>query len=396
MRRLPILLALVVLAGVVWWLTRSPVDTLDLGPGVRLVTRADVEFVLVGNSAGAWRVVPAAATSPADSYPLPAGLRGHPVIDGRGFVHALHDEGVVRLRNGAFDDKIDLPTVPDGLSGAGQDIAVQGLVLVGVDGADQPVLAWRAADGPRLFVRDVEEPAWRLLEADGRPARPPEGAERAVVMSRARRALAFRTDAGWEAWLFGPGGVVRRVADGCTAQPAAFTPDGAALVVEGKVKGLWRLELDEDTLRFMADGNLGQHDRIPWSAGFRVLEAEEGRPTVMVAPQRDLHGYLQIFQTHLSGGGRWSFGGGYLHHYMPAVSGDGRLLAYVQSDFDASSTEPPLEDIYLMEFDQIEEPAVHVDRRRGGRRDQGPVFVGQDILFYIAGGRVKRLQPADD
>lgn len=399
MRRLLTLLALAVLAAVIWWLTRPPVDVTELGPGARLVTRDGSGFFIVGNAASQWRVIPAEADSRGDTYPLPEGLRGWPAIDSKGNVHALHEENVVCLRKGAFLRSVELPSgTRPGRGGEARPIASQRLTLVGTDAADEPVLMWASPAGPRLFVRDTVDDSWRMLVADGAEAQPLPGLDRSqLLLAPGRRALAFLGSEGWEAWLYGSGPIVRRVAEGCDGPQASFSPDGQALVVDGKVKGLWRLEMDDETLRFMAEGNLGHHERIPFAVAFREMESGDESSTVMVAPQRDAHGYLQIFQTHLSGGGRWSLGGGNVHHYAPTVSPDGRLLAYVQAEFDDHSSEAPLEDLYLMPLDQPERGAIHLDGRRGGRPGQGPVFVGDEhTLVYIADGRVKRLEFADD
>jgi len=399
MRRFLTCLALGILVAVVWWLARAPFVVADLGPGTHLVTRPNLEFVLVGNAAGEWRVVSREGDSGADGFALPPGLRGWPALDSKGDIYALHEEKIICLRDGAFLKSVELPkkSKEEG-SGRLWSIDAEDMKLAGVDAADQPVLMWLSPEGPRLFVRDVEKETWQLLAVGDDEAQPAPGLKRdQLLLAPGRRAVAFPGSDGWEAWVYGSGTVTRRVAEECRGLQAAFSPTGDALIVDGKVKGLWRLELEEETLRFMAEGNLGHHDRIPFSVAFRELEPGKESSVVMAAPQRDLHGYLQIFQTHLSGGGRWSLGGGAVHHYAPAFSVDGSLLSYVQADFDDSSSDAPFEDIYLMNLAAPQRGAMHLASRRGGRPGQGPVFVGDGhALVYIAGGRVKEVKLADD
>jgi hypothetical protein len=384
---------------VVWWLARAPFVVADLGPGTHLVTRAGLEFVLVGNAAAEWRVVFTEGDSKDGGYALPAGLRGWPALDSKGDIHALHGEQVVCLRKGAFFKSVELPSESKtGRIGKARSVDAEHVKLVGTDAADQPVLMWLSPGGPRLFVRDVDNESWQLLAVGDDEAQPIAGIKRdQLLLAPGRRAVAFPGRDGWEAWLYGSGPVVRRIAEECRGPQAAFSPGGDALIVDGKVKGLWRFEMEEGTLRFMAEGNLGHHDRIPFSVAFRELEPGDESTMVMAAPQRDLHGHLQIFQTHLSGGGRWSLGGGSVHHYAPAFSEDGQLLSYVQADFDDSSSDAPFEDIYLMNLAAPQRGAMHLASRRGGRPGQGPVFVGDGhALVYIAGGRVKQVKLVDD
>ena len=397
MRPLLTIAAVAFLAAVTWWLVQPDVEFDDLGPGVRIVTRPGVDLILVGDAADRWRALPSSATKPRQGYPLPDGLRGWPAIDASGDVRALHADGVLRFENGTYVSDIDLPSMG---TANGQDddvgpIEHEALLLVGLDAAEEPVLLWRSGQGPRLFVRDESGQHWMLLEdADG-PARGPERMSQ-VVLSPEARALAFRGDDGWEVWEYGSGQAQRFVADGCRGQYGVFTPDGKALIVDGKVKGLWRLELEDGSLRFMAEGNLGDHERIPFSVGFRGMELNGVMADVMVAPQVDQHGYLQIFQTHVSGGGRWSFGGGFEHHYAPSVSPDGRFLAYVQAKFEKGAGDALRENLYLFDFDTPGDGAIHLGSRAGGRPGQGPAFAGAgDVLVFIAQGHVQRLSIAE-
>jgi len=399
MRRLLTFLAVLVLAAAVWWIVRPPVALDDLGPAMRLVTRDGVPLILVGDAAGDWRALPQSARTPEDGYLLPPGLRGRPFLDAQGGVVALHAHGVVRLVEGKPELEMPLPDVlrvddaSPGMTPAAPRAPGREVQLVGLDAADEPVLLWQSPEGSRLFVRVRIADDWRLLELpDGEPASPVGGPGARLVLSPAQRALAFLGRDGWEAWLYETTPVRRRVASGCSGAQALFTPDGAALVLDGKVKGLWRLELEEDTLHFMAEGNLGHHERIPFSAGFRQIPTDDspGIATLMVAPQSDYQGFLQIVQTHLSGGGRWSFGGGFLHHYEPAVSPDGRWLTYVQAQLDADVLD---EELYLFDFEHPDRPALALARRTGGRPGQGPAFVGDgSVLVFIARGRVQRFE----
>jgi hypothetical protein len=404
MRRLLSLLALALLVGVVWWFVRSKLAFDDLGPGVRIVTRPGVDLIVVGDAAFRWTAFPADAHTRRDGYPLPEGLRGVPALDGTGALHGLFEHAVVRLRGGAVEGSLRLPEL---LGGEPEPVRPKGrranqddarLELVGVDGADQPVLFWRSPKGGRVFVRSPDLQEWRLLELEGEPARLPPGIRGDdVVLSHGSRALAFLGRQGWEAWSYGSELAVRRVALDCVGAQAIFTPDGTALVVDGKVKGLWRLELAEQSLRFMADGNLGHTERVPFSACFREVGSTDDADMLLVSPQRDHSNYLQIVQTHLSGGGRLSFGQGFMHHYLPAVSLDGRRLAYVQAKIDAGGTEAIQEELFLFDFAHPNDIAQALGSRRGGRPGQGPGFVGDgDVLVFIAQGRIRRLEIDDD
>ena len=388
MRRLLTLLALLVLAALGWWLSRPAVTLDDLGPAVRIVTRPGVPLVVVSDLASSWRALPQSARSPRAGYPLPDGLRGIPCLDSRGRVVALYAQGIVRLKDGALDDQLPLPeaiTATEAPEGGHQ------IVLMGVDAQDEPVLLWRSPAGLRLFVHATITDRWRLIaDGEGRPAEPLDGTLKQLVLSDSRRALAFPGVDGWEVWLYDTTPVRRRVAEGCRGARAVFTPEGDALVLDGKVKGLWRLGLDDESLRFMAEGNLGHHEKVPFSYGFRDIETPEGPATVLLVPQYDLHDYLQIGQTHLTGGGRWSFEGGSYHHYSPALGPHGNLLAYVQSDLEGAGHD---EEIYLFDFQRPDRSALLLARRRGGRPGQGPAFVGDgSVLMFIAGGRLRRLE----
>ena len=312
-----------------------------------------------------------------------------PALQADGSAYVLTDEGL-RWMHGSE------ALMPGGevLLVIGHDLLPAGCRLEGVVGGDLPLLSapMSAAGGPagprKLLLCEgaPKTPDLRtVFDAEGE-AQLPAGAE--PVLSRNSLAFAFVGARGWEAWSLDSPHLARRVvAEGCARPGAVFTPDGRALVVPGRTDGLWLLGLADGRLDLMADGNLGVSRRVAHAVGFRA------QPPLMVAPGWGLDGWLQIFQTHLSGGGRTAFGTGFMHHYGVVLSPDGNLMVYAQASFDEKSDEPFVEELYAFDFARPGEAAQQLDTRAGGGAAQGPYFVGdKGSLVYIAQGEARRVE----
>jgi len=389
------LAAVAVLALVLWWLLTPSLASLDLGPGdeLRACPGAPIFVVRRGDS---WYWLPAGASQASQAQALPDDLLDPPALCADGTL-LLHLPGrLLRQAPDGTRSELTLPAAGSpgalGSAGAGAGATAMGAGagqasadptpprLLGVDPAGQPVLS--QGDPPRLWVAQGE--SWLPLIAGDVWASPP--ADASVLLSGAGPVLAYRGLAGWEAWSWDAGQVRRVLADACVGQDAVFTPDGAALVVEGRSDGLFRLDLASGGLAFMSNGNLGASQRVPFSAAYR------GDPLLLNTSQRDREGFLQIFQNQLTGGARGSMTSGGLHHYLPAAAPDGRLLAYVQASFDEQGSDAFEESVYMLDFEQ--KLADEVLRRPGGRLHQGPVFVGRgSTLILLAGGRVHAIRP---
>ena len=381
LRRLLVpLLALAALVWVVQWLMSKREVQFRLGPGVELVARDGVDGFLVREGESAWRLYDARSRSAQDGVAI-AGVVGRPALAEDGGAFVLQAEGLLRVPHVGADVEPWRLAVPAGAS------------LLGVTGGTQPVLAAPGADGVReLFVPGSDDDGGvRLVPLQGPgTAHPPDAATADdVVCAWGAPAVAFCGPRGWEAWTWKePGSARRCLADGCKRPGALFTPDASALIVPGKVDGLWTLSLNDGQMTMMAEGNLGSSRRVPASAAFR----DTGRYTRLVAPGWNLDGWLQIYQTHLFGGGRWGVQIAFTHHYGVAVSQNGRFLAYCQAQFDEQGSEPFEEKLYVMDFEESL-GTVSVGSRRGGVPWQGPHFVGSGAsLVYLAEGEVLRIE----
>lgn len=379
------LAALAFLGWLVSWLFSRHAMRFTLGRGDQLVARDGVDGFAVREAPGLWRLFDAAMRDPADGVPLPAGLSGLPVLSPDGGAWSLLEGGLLRTA-GARAGGATVAVLPAGTLPAGAWLA-------GLAAGEVPVLAAPGAGGGAELSLVLPAPP------DGAPARPiplhdalgpaalPAGDE--VACASAAPAVAVRTARGWEAWTWDAGGAARRVlAEGCTQPGALFTPDGRALIVPGRVAGLWTLSLADGRMAQMAEGNLGLSRRVPPSAAFRG----EGEHRVLVAPQWNLDGWLQVYQTHLYGGGRMSFGLSFMHHYGLSLSADGRFMAYCQAAFDEAADAPFEEELFVVDFEQAVS-TVAVGARHGGRPHAGPHFVGRGAsLVYLADGDVHRIE----
>ena len=383
------LLALAVLVAVVAWLMSRHVVRFRLGPGEELVGCAGADGFAVCESDGLWRLYDAAARSSDDGVALPTGVLGRPAIGPDGGAFALADGGLLHTAP-AHAGGLTRLLIP------AQDLP-QGARLLGLADGSQPVLAATAADGtrellvvPGAFAADGDGPRLLHLHDTQGPARlSGDAGEADVVCSPASAAVALLTPLGWEAWSWDAGGRVRRaLAEGCDRKGALFTPDARSLIVPGKVDGLWMLSLADGRMSLMAEGNFGLSARVPASSAFR----DRGEHVRLVAPQWSRDGWLQIYQTHVFGGGRWGFGISFTHHYGVALSADGRFIAYCQAQFDEHGQELFVEDLLVVDFEESE-ATVHVGSRRGGLAHQGPLFVGPGAsLVYLADGDVQRIE----
>jgi hypothetical protein len=389
-RHLGALVGLAVLAAAVAWLVTRPVVRFSLGGAVSLVAEPGVPTFALQEASGRWRLYSAGARGAQDGLDLPDGVLGRPALQADGSACVLTAEGLSWVHAAH-------PIVPGGevVPLLGRDALPDGARLVGMLAGTEPLLAAPAGDGLRLLVCQGG-PMRRarlvpIMPRDGDGAVP---ADATLVVSRASRALAFPGAGGWEAWVVDDGGVARRaVADECTDPGAVFTPDGRALIVPGRVGGLWKLDLADGRMNHMAEGNLGISRRVPPSHEFRQVPASAGgMQWVLLAPQWDIEGRLQIYQAHLSGGGRKGLTIGGAHHYGVTLSQEGHLLAYTQSGFDEQGEAPFVEDIYLFDFDSPASAAMLLESRRGGRAGQGPAFVGDGTsLVFLADGNAVRI-----
>ncbi len=384
-RPILVLLALVALALVVRWLVTRPVVQFRLGDGVELVTAPGVDGFAVREADDIWRLYDTTARSADDGRLLPVGVVGRPALQDNGSAFALTDiNGLTWVHGGS------------GIAPGGERVIVLrpdalplGARLEGVIGGRDPVLS-APVEGGRELLLCVDAPTGtpRLVNvrSTDTQARVPDGS--VVVCARSARALAFVGEGGWESWLVEDTGLARRsVAEGCVRPGAVFAPDGRALLVPGRQDGLWLLSLRDGRLDLMAEGNLGISRRVAPSAGFRH------EPPCLVAPQWNLEGTLQVYQTHLSGGGREAFGVSRMHHYGVALSPDGRFMSYTQARFDEQGDESFEEELYLFDFGQPADAAVRLGSRRGGLSGQGPAFLGNgDSLVYLEDGKVMRIE----
>ncbi len=389
MRRLLLTLAAVLLlAWVVSWLASRHAMRFTLGRGDQLVAMDGVDGFAVREDDGLWRLFDAAARAPQDGVRLPAGLAGRPVLAPDGSAWSLVDGALLRTA-GARAGGATVHVLPDGALPAGARLA-------GLAAGETPVLALPDVDGlTRLSVLLPAVPdgaparVVELRDALGPAALPAGAVESDVACTPAAPVVALRTARGWEAWSWDAAGAARRVlAEGCDQPGALFTPDGRALVVPGRVAGLWTLSLADGRMAQMAEGNLGLSRRVPPSSAFRG----GGEHRRLVAPQWNLDGWLQVYQTHLFGGGRYSFGLSFTHHYGLALSADGRFMAYCQAAFDEASDAPFEEDLFVVDFEESV-TTVAVGARHGGQAQQGPHFVGRGAsLVYLADGEVQRIE----
>lgn len=376
-RALRLLVSAGILAAVLLWLSSPSLQPIDLGSAEQLLGRPGVGRFIVGDARG-WRSLSTEARTPSEAWALPTELIGRPALVSDGSALCLLDGGLVVLGlDGELRPGPELP--PDAVGSSWE--------LIGVDAGDRPVLACETVAGRRLLVVEDEGGGWLELSSRKRFASPPPGAE--ILLSSTRRALAYRGEECWEAWVFDSSPVRRFSAADCSGHSAVFSPEGDALILDGRTDGIYRLELDSGRITFMAKGNLGHSRRVPFAAGFR------GDPLLMVAPVRDNEGYLQIVQTHLHGGGRYGISTGAVHHYHAACSQDGRYLAYCQATFDEGGEAAIDEALYLFDFDVGR--AVYDFERRSDGSPRGPLFVGDGPnLVFVADGRVLMLDPGDD
>jgi hypothetical protein len=391
-------LALVLLAMVVFWLVTKPVVRFTLGPGLELVTSVGVDAFAVREAEGIWRLYDSRARNQSDGLLLPTPVIGRPALQRDGSAYVLTDQGLYWMRG-------IQQVVPGGevVKIFSSDELPLGVRLEGVVDGSDPVLSVTSRSTRRLLICRggpiTDATLTPLMDSDGE-ARLPQTAPggdplgSAVLCATNANALAFRGEDGWEAWVLGKSVISERVvADGCDSVVAIFTPDGRGLLVEGREAGLWILSLETGRLDFMAEGNLGLSRRVDPAFGFRF------EPERLVAPTWGLDGWLQIYQTHLGGGGRWAYSVGFLHHYSVAASTTGRFLVYAQAEFDEQGDDPFDEALYVFDFDHPAVAATQLGSRTGGLRGQGPAFIGDGAsLVFLADGvtyRSELLIPAD-
>jgi hypothetical protein len=362
----------------------------SLGRAEALVAVPGVPTFALQAQSGKWRLYAAGAREAQDGLALPGGVLGHPVLKSDGSAFVLTDSGLswVRAAHAIVPGGEVVPLL-------GRDSLPEGTRLEGALAGEEALLSVPAGENRRLMLcqggplSSAHLAPITLRDGD---AVVPEGAP--LFASRASRALACLGPDGWEAWIVGDGGVATRVvAEECSRRGALFTPEGDALIVPGRVDGLWRLDLADGRMNLMTEGNLGISRRVGQSFDYREVPAPDGgMQWVLVAPQWDIERRLQIYQAHLSGGGRESLTIGGVHHYGVSLSRDGRLLAYTQAAFEERGEDDFVEDLYLIDFDAPGSAAILLESRRGGRADQGPAFVGDgSTLVFLADGDAVRI-----
>jgi hypothetical protein len=384
------LLGLAVIAAVIAWLVTKPVVRFPLGGAVALVAAPGVPTFALQDAAGGWRLHAASARGSRDGMSLPADLLGRPALQSDGSALVLTPAGLswVRAAEGIVPGGEVVQLLP-------RTVLPEGTRLEGALAGKEALLSVPAGEARRLMLCQggpLRSAHLVPITLQGGDALVP--ADVPLIVSRAARALAFLGPSGWEAWLLDDAGVATRsLADDCTRPGALFTPTGDALILQGKVGGLWRLSLADGRLDLMTEGNLGHSSRVGSSHAFRQVPAPDGGVQwVLLSPQWDLERRLQIVQSHLSGGGREGLTIGGIHHYGVTLSRDGRLLAYTQATFDERGEGEFVEDIYLFDFDAPGSAATLLESRRGGRADQGPAFVGDgSALVYLADGDAIRI-----
>jgi hypothetical protein len=383
------LLAVAVLAGVVNWLLSKHVVRFRLGPGDEIAGFPGADAFAVREPDGLWRLYDAAAREPDDGVLLPTGLLGRPAIGPDGGAVSLTEAGLLHTTPARFGGSTKCMVPADKLPADAR--------LVGLAAGAVPVLAAPAADGASELVA-VLGPAGcngdgpyllSLRDAQGPARLPADAVEADVLCAPGGAAIALRTPRGWEAWRWDESGAMRRaLAEGCDRPGAVFTPDARHLIVPGKVDGLWQLALADGRMSLMAEGNFGLSRRVPGATAFR----DAGENLRLVAPQWNLDGWLQIYQTHLFGGGRWCMSISFTHHYGVALSADGRFMAYCQAQFDEAGDAPFVEEIFVVDFEESVD-TVFVGSRTGGAAHRGPLFVGTGAsLVYLADGDVLRIE----
>lgn len=421
--RLRVTAVLIVVAAVLVWLTRtSDVERLEVGVGERLAGPTGSGFVLVGDDDGAWAVVD--PLDPTVRAEIPSPRLGEPLLTIGGTVFTLHPDGMsqTRAERGVVSRVEGLP-VPSSARLLG--VAVQPSEQTGTF-RDVPFVGWVAPGDDALTVRwidliaagtggDVDDVLRPVVTPDGRTPRVPTDAE--VLTSRYGPSFAFVGAEGWEAWtLVGEEGEPRERElesdDGLGEatigfllpgawDPAArvalapehripvahFAPDGRALIVEGRRGGgLYMLDLRDGTLQFMAEGNLGASRRVSPGGGFR------GDPLRLVTAQWSREDYLQIFETHLSGGGRMSFKVAFAHNYLVALAPSGERMAYAGASFEEGDDAPFDETLYVFDWGDPARGAVELGERIGGVADRGPLFVDDVTVVWIEDGVVRGLR----
>ncbi|MHC4844998.1 MAG: hypothetical protein ACYTCU_02440 [Planctomycetota bacterium] len=385
------ILALVLLALVVRWLVTKPVVRFTLGPGLELVTSRGVDGFAVREDDGLWRLYDSRSHGADDGLLLPTPVIGRPALQKDGSAYVLTDQGLYWMHGGQN-------IVPGGeivqmLSA--EDLG-PGVRLEGVVNGTEPLLSMPSSGSRGLMVVRGGPITKAMLTPirDGEgEARVPDGAP--ILCAVNRRAVAFLGGEGWEAWVLGKSVISKRyVAEGCDSSAAVFTPDATGLIVEGREDGLWLLSLEDGRVDFMAQGDLGISRRVDPAFGFRF------EPERLVSANWDLDGWLQIYQTHLGGGGRWAFSVGFMHHYAVATSLDGRFLVYAQADFEERGDDAFDEDLYVFDFARPALPATLIGSRTGGMGRQGPAFIGDGAsLVFLADGvtyRSELLTPPED
>lgn len=388
-RLIRLALAVTLLGGVVWVAYRAGDESLQRVAILRgdvIVVGEERDHALLRDEDEQWWVEDGGEAPP---RPLDADVVGVPIVGRAGRLLAWTPEGLLAWEDP--DGPLGAPAAttllaPGGLSGAPRLLGtlVDGRVLLGEPWRRARRVLAVDADGARPIETTAGEPL-RLADGAGAPGG-------RLVVSPATAAVAVEGPDGWELWDLRATPARRHVARGHRGAGAVFTPDGEALVVPGRVDDLWRLSLEDGSIAFMADGNLGASRRVGFSSLFR------GEPRMLFATQWGMDGYLGFVHTNLGGGGRLKFKPAFVHNYAVDGSRDERFLVYCQASFDELGDEPFDEEIYAFDFEnpadsrRIDERRARPPRWPGARRGRGPSFVGDGaVVLYEARGTIYRV-----
>lgn len=407
---LRVVAVLAIVFAVLLWLTgTSDVEFVDLGYANFIAGPPGAGVVLVQNVPDRWSVVD--PRDPDARAEIPSPVIGDPVLALGGTVYALHPDGMSMTRA----DKGVVSRI-EGFPVGESDRLLGVLMVPSKSGAfrDVPVVGWQAPGDEARRVVWVDLIAastgdlgdvLRPIETEGGEAVfVPDG--RDVHTSRFGPSFAFVGDEGWEAWtLVGEEGeprsrtlssddlgdtairfelpgawdptAVRVVAPGHRVPVAHFAPDAESLIIEGRRGGgLYTLDLLDGTLMFMAEGNLGRSRRVASGGGFR------GDPPRLVHAEWSREDFLQIFETHLGGGGRMGFKFALMHNYRVALNPSGTRMAYAVASFDETGNQTIVETLYAFDYGDPSRGALELATRAGAWDNWGPLFVDDDTLVW--------------
>lgn len=165
-----------------------------------------------------------------------------------------------------------------------------------------------------------------------------------------------------------------------------WSPSGGQLLFSSDDGGVEMVDLDTNMRRWIKKGSFA-----PSIVPFRAHFSPDGSRVYM--EMTDEHGFRQIGTYDIKTGRETRFTSGWMDHYGPVLSRNGRYIAYRQGDLkkvsegsNASGTE---ESLYIWDF--IGGDSMHpCDRAMMGGPDLiGPVFSGDSrFLYYGSNGQI--------